>query len=104
LALVDEAALVLVDELDRVLDRDDVLVAVPVDVVDHGAEGRRLAGARRPRDEDEPLREVAEVEDRPGEAELLRRDDLARDLPEDAARARAVAEEVASEARDPAEL
>src|SRR5207344_1154151 len=35
LALVDEAALVLVHELDRVLDREDVLGPLGVDLVDH---------------------------------------------------------------------
>jgi hypothetical protein len=43
LALVDQAALVLVHELDRILDRDDVIGAGPVDVVDHRAERRGLA-------------------------------------------------------------
>jgi hypothetical protein len=35
LALVHQTAAVGVDELDRVLDGDDVIVPVPVDVVDH---------------------------------------------------------------------
>ena len=43
-----------VQDLDRVLDRDDVLAAAAVDVVDHRGEGRRLAGAGRAGDEDEP--------------------------------------------------
>jgi hypothetical protein len=48
LALVDQAALVLVDELDRILDREDVIVTLPVDLVDHRGERRRLPGPRRP--------------------------------------------------------
>ena len=43
LALVHEAALVLVDELDRILDCQDVLVALRVDLVDHRGERGRLA-------------------------------------------------------------
>ncbi len=104
LALVDQAALVLVHELDRVLDRDDVLVPVAVYVVDHGAERGRLARAGRSRDDDEALREVAELEHRLREAELLRRDDLAGDLPEDASGAGAVAEDVRAEAGNGPEL
>ncbi len=43
LALVHEALDVLVNELDRIFDRDDVVGAVLVDVVDHRGERRRLA-------------------------------------------------------------
>ncbi len=46
LALVDQALLRLVHELDRVLDREDVPVHVRVHVVDHRRERRRLSGAR----------------------------------------------------------
>ena len=53
LALVDDARVVAVQDLDRVLDRDDVLLPRPVDVVDHRGERRRLSGARRARDEHE---------------------------------------------------
>src|SRR5207245_529635 len=42
LALVDYAALVLVHELDRVLDREDVIGARAVDLVDDRRERRRL--------------------------------------------------------------
>ena len=47
--IIDE--LVEVQDLDRVLDRDDVDLAVVVDVVDHAGEGRGLAGAGRAGDE-----------------------------------------------------
>ena len=46
-ALRDDAVPVLVDELDRVLDRDDVAVAVLVAVAEQRRHRRRLAGARR---------------------------------------------------------
>ena len=71
LALVDDAALVDVDELDRVLDRDDVLVAVAVDLVEHRGEGRRLAGAGRARDEDQAAVLLGELRDAVGQAEPL---------------------------------
>ena len=54
LALVDDAAVVAVDDLDRVLDRDDVLVPRAVHVVDDRRERRRLSRAGRAGDEDEP--------------------------------------------------
>ena len=41
------------EDLDRVLDRDDVLPARPVDEVDHRRERRRLPGAGRACDEDQ---------------------------------------------------
>ena len=42
LALVDDATLVTVQELDRVLDRKDVLRAVAIDLVDQRRERRRF--------------------------------------------------------------
>ena len=51
--LVDRRLLVRVVELDRVFDRDDMVVEVLVDVVDHRRQRGGLAGARRPRDQDQ---------------------------------------------------
>jgi hypothetical protein len=48
LALVDQAALVGVEELDRVLDGHDVVFALPVGQVDHAGQGGRLARAGGP--------------------------------------------------------
>jgi hypothetical protein len=45
--------LVFVDKLDRVLDRHNVASAVPVDVIDHRGQRRRLARTRRPRNQHE---------------------------------------------------
>ena len=61
LALVDDRALVRVEELDRVLDREDVVLALGVDHVDHRRQRRRLARAGRPGDEDEAARLAGEV-------------------------------------------
>ena len=60
LALVDQAVLVLVDVLDRILDREDVLVALGVDLVDHRRQRRRLAAAGRAGDEHEAARPLGE--------------------------------------------
>ena len=64
LPLVDQALLILMDELDRVLDGDDVLLTRTVDVIDHRAERRRLAGPGRPCDKDEALVQLAEIQNR----------------------------------------
>ena len=53
LALVDDAVHVRVEDLDRILDRDDVLPPRPVDVAEHRGERRRLARAGRAGDEHE---------------------------------------------------
>src|SRR5690242_21489907 len=45
-ALVDDALLVLVNELDRILDRDHVALHLPVDSVEHRGKRRRFSGAR----------------------------------------------------------
>src|SRR6478672_10760223 len=46
-ASVHDATLVTVEELDGILDRDDVVVAHAIDLVDHRRERRRLTGAGR---------------------------------------------------------
>ena len=46
-ALVDETFFRLVNELDRVFDRDDVAFKGIVEIVDHGGQGRRFAGTGR---------------------------------------------------------
>ena len=98
LALVDDALLVRVEELDRVLDRDDVELLLAVDLVDHRRERRGLARARRPGHEDQAARLVAEALDDRREAELAEAEDLVGDLPEDAADGAALHEVVAAEA------
>ena len=103
-ALVDQAALVLVHELDRVLDRDDVVAARAIDVIDHRAQRRRLARPGRPGDEHQPLVQVAQVEHRRREAELLGRQDLRRDDAEDGAGSLAIEEQVGAEAGESLDL
>jgi hypothetical protein len=82
LALVDDALLVRVQELDRVLDGEDVVVARLVDLVDDRRERGRLARARRPRDEDDPAGLLGEAADDRRQAELLDRHRLVRDQAE----------------------
>ena len=98
LALVHQAALVVVHELDRVLDGDDVVVPVAVHVVDQGGERGRLARAGGAGDEHEPLREEAQVEDRLREPHVRGREDLGGDLAHHRADAVSVGEDVDAEA------
>jgi len=101
LALVDDAGLVRVEELDGVLDGDDVLVPLAVDLVEHGGQRRRLAGPRGACDEDEAAGAVAEVRDDGREAEVVEGLDLVGDGAEDRADGPALVEEVGAEAREP---
>ena len=79
LALVDDAAPVVVHELDRVFDRDDVLLPAAVDRVDDRREGRRLSRAGRTGDEDEPAVLIGEPGYAFGEPELREAWNLLRD-------------------------
>ena len=79
LALVDQAPLVLVQELDRVLDGEDVLLARGVDLVDHGGQRGGLAGARGPGDEHHPAGQGGHLANDRRHAERLERLDHAGD-------------------------
>ena len=85
LPLVHDAALVAVQELDRVLDRHDVVLPRAVDQVDHRRERGRLSRPGRAGDEDETARLVGELLERRRDAELLERLQLRRDHSEGSA-------------------
>ena len=55
LALADEAALPLMHELNRILDREDVSLHAVIDVIDHRGESGRFSGAGLAGDEDESV-------------------------------------------------
>jgi hypothetical protein len=76
LALVDQAALVGVEKLDRVLDGHDVVFALPVGQVDHAGQGGRLARAGGPGDQHEPPGQAGQAAHLAGDAERLQRLDL----------------------------
>jgi hypothetical protein len=88
------------EELDRVLDRDDVELLFAVDLVEHGRERRRLAGTGRSRDENQASRLLAKgLHDR-GQAELPEPEDLVRDLAIDTRDRAPLHEVVRAEARE----
>ena len=63
LALVDQALLIVVNELDRIFDRNDVVLAVSVDVIDHRRERGRFSRSCGPGDEHEAFLQLAELQD-----------------------------------------
>ena len=101
LALVDDALLVPVHELDGVLDREDVLGARAVDLVDERRERRRLPRSGRAGDEHEAARLLRELVQRRRQAELLERLDRLGDEAEGAAERAALEVDVDAEAREP---
>ena len=104
LPLRHQALLALVHELDRILDRDDVVGAGPVDQVHQRGQRGALARAGGPGDDDEPLGEVAEVLDLAADPHLVGRPNGRRDDAEDGHRAVPVAARVAAEAGEPLDL
>ena len=87
------------DELDRVFQRDDVLLLRRVDQIDHGGQRGRLARAGRPRHQDQAVLPERQRLHHLGETELLEGADLSRDDPEDGALAVPLVEDVDAEPR-----
>ncbi len=83
LALADHAADVVVGELDRILDRDDVVVPRAVDVVDHRGQRGRLTRAGDAGDQDEAAALHRELLEHLGQPQLLELRLLRRDRPHD---------------------
>ena len=104
LTLRDDAVLVLVHELDRVFDREDVIVAAAIDEVDQRAQRRGLSRSSRPGDEDEAFGEEAQPLHFLADVHLLDRHDGRGDLTEHGKRAVAVARRVDAESRHAIEL
>ena len=91
--------LVVVEELDRILDRDDVLPARAVDVADHRGERGRLADAGGAGDEDQPAVLLGQPLDAGGQAQALEVGHLRGDDAERERDLAALAERVDAEAR-----
>ena len=91
-ALVDHRALVGVQDLDRVLDRDDVGLARRVHVVDHRSERRRLPRTCEPGDQHEAVRLVGERGNRSRKRQCVEAGDAGEDPPQHEADPAALAE------------
>ena len=100
LDLLDDAAVVLVLVLDRILDGDDVARVAAVDLVDERRERRRLAGAGRPADEDQAARQLRQQLDRRRQAERREPRHARRQQPHGGRRAAALAMQVDAEAAE----
>jgi hypothetical protein len=98
LALVHETALGFVDELDRILDRNDVVRPVVVTVIHHARKRGALARARGPRHQHESAREHAQVAENLRRAEIVQRQDGGGNVAEHGAGAAVLVEGVHPEA------
>jgi hypothetical protein len=76
LALIDHTPLVVVQVLDRILDRHDVLVSIVVDLVDHRCQRGGFAGARRARHQDQAPRTLGQLGDDLREPQFFEAHDL----------------------------
>ena len=70
--LVDHAVLMVMQKLDRVLDRQDMFVTVDIDLVDHRRERGRFTGTGRAGDEDQAARLFAKIRDDLRQTEIAR--------------------------------
>src|SRR5690606_15454636 len=104
LALVDQALLRGVHELDRVLDREDVRVLVLVDVVEHRRQGGRLARAGRAGHQDQALRLLDQRAEDGRAAQVLEGQHLGGNGAEHRRRAAVLVEGVDAEARQARDL
>src|SRR3954454_19971352 len=94
----------MVQELDRVLDRENVGGARAVDLVDQRGEGGRLPRAGRPGDEHEAAGPLGELVEALRKGELLEGLDLLRDQPERGADAALGEEDFDAETGEPRDL
>jgi hypothetical protein len=92
--VVHDAALALVDELDRILNRDDVVLPGAVGLVDDRRERRGLAASCGSGDQHQAAGQGGELRDHRGQPQLRGSDDLAGDLPEDRGAAELLLKEV----------
>ena len=98
LALVHQTALVVVQVLDGILDRQNVAAALGVDLVDHGGERGGLAAAGRAGHEHQPARALGQLFEHGRQPQLVEAADAIRDDAVDAGHRASLVEHVAPEA------
>ncbi len=101
LALVDDAVLGRVHELHRVLDGQDVRMAALVDVINHGRQGRALAGARGPRHQHQSPPHLCNIAQHTGGLQIIQRQHLVGNDPQHHAHATHLVVDVDAEAGEP---
>ncbi len=98
LTLIDQAILVHVDEFDRILNGKNVVVALAVDLVDHGRQRGGLARSCGTGNQHQAARFVAEFAHHRRQAELVKGLDLKGDQTKDGSGRAALIEHVGAEA------
>ncbi len=88
------------DELHRVLEGDHVLLAAAVDEIDHGGQSRGLAAPGGTGDQDEALRQFAEIGHHLRHPELLETQDGGRDQTKNRADPAEISKEIDPESGD----
>lgn len=99
LALVDQAFLRLMDEFDRILDRQDMGVLVFIDMIDHRRQRRGFAGTGRPCNQHDAARVFGNVLEDLRTVEIFQRQDLGGNGPEDRTGAALLVEGIDAETR-----
>ena len=99
LALVDQAAVVAMEVLDRILDRDDLACHEMVQVVDHRGHGRGLARPRGTRDQEQAMVLLDQLAQDIGQPQRLERGDRHRHEAEGGAHRPTLAAEIDAVAR-----
>ncbi len=98
-ALVDQAALRLVHEFDRVFDGENVVGTVVIAVVDHARERGGLARTRGAGNEHQAARQHAQVAEDLRRAEIIQVDDVRGNAAENGARAAVLVEGIDAKPR-----
>ena len=95
--MVDQAFFALMHELHRVFNGDDVILADPVDIVDHRRQRGRFSRTGRPGHQHQTFVQGAEIGDHGRQIELFKRQDVGGNEPGDNADPVEVAEYVYAE-------
>ncbi|MNL47276.1 hypothetical protein D3C87_1700560 [compost metagenome] len=92
--LIDQAFARFVDELDRVFDGEDVVMAMVVQVIDHRRQRGGLAGTGRAGDQHQAARRLGYLAEHLAHAQFIHGQDSGRDRAEHRARAATLVERV----------
>src|SRR5439155_21126259 len=100
LSLVNQATLMSVEKLNGVLDRDNVIMAVDVDLVEHSRQGCRFSAPRRPGDQDKAARLITKSFYDGWKHQCVERFYLVRNGPEDRSYSSSRIEDISSKSRN----